>query len=297
MASTMFLQIDPNDERLNLSWNLNVPWINDHYIIYRKNPETGNFDSIAVATENAYTDTGLVNGTSYCYLIMSSGDYLIGGLVSPILNYSQEKCGIPSDFTPPCPPFLEVETDCDVLENILTWTNTDNYCPDTDDTDKYYIWFRPQPTGDFSILDSTLHATDTTYRHSMPISVAGCYAITAFDFNGNMSGFSNEVCVESEACPQYRLPNVFTPNGDGYNDYWIPFPGYAGVERISLVVFNRWGSMVFETNDPAINWDGRNINTNQPCPDGAYFYVCDVFEATLEGTRQRTLTGSVHIIR
>ena len=297
IATTMFLQIEPDDEKLNLSWNVNVPWINDEYIVFRKNEATGNFDSIAMVTENFFTDEGLVNGTSYCYQIMSSGDYQIGGLVSPILNYSQEKCGIPSDLTPPCPPFLEVETDCDVLANILRWTNTDNYCPDTDDTDKYYIWFRPQPSGDFTLLDSTLIATDTTYSHSLPISIAGCYAITAFDFNGNVSGFSNEVCVSSDACPLYHLPNVFTPNGDGFNDYWIPFPGYAGVERINLVVFNRWGSMVFETNDPAINWDGQNINTNQPCPDGAYFYVCDVFEVTLEGIRNRKLTGSVHIIR
>jgi len=61
-------------------------------------------------------------------------------------------------------------------------------------------------------------------------------------------------------------------------------------------VVNRWGNLVFETTDPNFRWDGRNISTNKLCPDGAYFYVCDVFEITLEGTRQRTITGSVHII-
>jgi gliding motility-associated-like protein len=293
----MFLQVQPNDERLELTWSVNVPWINDYYVIYRLNPENGDFDSIGVSLQNLYTDHGLINGKSYCYKVKSVGNYLIDGLVSPIINYSQEKCGIPQDLSPPCPPFLEVETDCDLLENILRWTNTDNYCPDTDDTDKYYIWYRPQPTGDFSLLDSTLVATDTVYNHKMAFAVTGCYVITTFDFNGNMSDFSNEVCVRSDACPLYRLPNVFTPNSDGYNDYWEPFPGYAGVERIDLVVFNRWGKMVFETSDPAIRWDGRNMQTNSPCPDGAYFYVCDVYEATLEGMRKRTLTGSIHIIR
>lgn len=296
-ASTMFLQTEPDDQRINLSWNVDVPWINDQYIVFRQNPETNDFDSIGFTTENIFTDTELENGVSYCYLIKSFGDYQIGGLVSPITNYSQEKCGIPSDLTPPCPPYLEIETECDVLENILRWTNTNNYCPDTDDTDKYYIWFRPQQGVDFTLLDSTLIATDTIYRHSLPISIAGCYVVTAFDFNGNMSDFSNEVCITSDACPLYRLPNVFTPNNDGFNDFWVPFPGYAGVESINLVVFNRWGSMVYETNDPAIQWDGTNLNTNQPCPDGAYFYVCDVFEVTLEGIRQRTIRGSVHIFR
>jgi gliding motility-associated-like protein len=297
MASSMFLEIRPDDERLELSWNVDVPWINDFYVVYRQNPETMDFDSIATTNVSFFTDKSLENGTSYCYKIRGVGNYLIEGLVSPIENYSQKSCGTPLDLTPPCPPFLEVETNCDQLDNILRWTNTNNYCPDTDDTDKYYIWYRPQPTGDFILLDSTLHATDTTYIHQMSINVTGCYAITAFDFNGNMSGFSNEVCVSSDACPLYRLPNVFTPNNDGYNDFWEPFPGYAGVERINLVVFNRWGKMIFETTDPAIMWDGRNINTNQLSPDGAYFYICDVFEVALDGIRKRTLTGSVHIIR
>jgi gliding motility-associated-like protein len=296
-ASTIFLEIQPGDQRLELSWTANVPWINTHYIIYRQNPQTSGFDSIATVQDKFYTDPGLINGENYCYIIRSVGDYQIGAIVSPIINHSQEKCAAPADLTPPCPPYLEVETDCDVLENILRWTNTDNYCPDTGDTDKYHIWFRPKPTGDFTLLDSTLFAADTSFHHEMPISVAGCYAITAFDFNGNMSWYSNEVCVSSDACPLYRLPNVFTPNGDGYNDYWIPFPGYAGVERISLVVVNRWGKMVFETNDPSINWDGKNISSNSPCPDGAYFYTCDVYEVSLEGTRRRTITGVVHILR
>jgi len=295
-ATTTFLQVQPDDESLILTWNVNVPWINEYYVIYRLNQETSEFDSIATVTSNTFTDTGLINGTTYCYKVKSHGNYMIGGIVSPIINFSQEKCGVPSDLTPPCPPLLEVETDCDSLQNHLRWTNTNNFCPDTDDTWKYYIWFRPQPDGDFTLLDSTLRAIDTFYTHPRPVSVAGCYAVTAFDFNGNMSGFSNEVCISSDACPFYRLPNVFTPNGDGYNDYWIPFP-YSGVERINLVVVNRWGTMVFETSDPQVRWDGNNIKSNSPCPDGAYFYVCNVYEVTLDGLRKRTITGSVHILR
>ena len=295
-ASGMFLSVQPGDEQLELNWSVSVPWVNSQYIIKRYNDSTGGFDSIGVAQNNFYTDVGLTNDLSYCYKIRSEGNYQVEGLVSPIINFSQEKCGIPADLAPPCAPFLEVETDCDQIENILRWTNTDNYCPDTDDTDKYYIWYRHSPAGDFIILDSTLRAADTNYIHRMPINVAGCYAITAFDFNGNMSAFSNEVCIASDACPLYHLPNVFTPNGDGYNDYWKPFP-YTGVERISLVVMNRWGKQVFETSDPDINWDGRNSQTNQPCPDGAYFYICDVYEITYDGIRKRTITGSVHILR
>ncbi len=295
-ATSIFLDIEPNDKRLNLSWNIDVPWINSYYVIYRLNMETSQFDSIGVSYMNNYTDSGLTNGFNYCYKVMSSGNYLIDGLVNPIINFSQEKCAIPVDYSPPCPPELFVETDCDLLINTLRWTNTDNYCPYTDDTDKYYIWYRQQSVGDFILLDSTLIATDTVYDHYMSIGIAGCYAVTAIDFNGNISSPSNIVCISSDACPLYSLPNVFTPNNDSYNDYWEAFPHLASVERIKLVVVNRWGNLVFETTDPNFRWDGRNISTNKLCPDGAYFYVCDVFEITLEGTRQRTITGSVHII-
>ncbi len=296
LATTMFLDIQPDDKRLNLTWNTNVPWINTLYVVYRLNQGTSQFDSIGVSYLNTYTDRNLTNGSSYCYKIMSVGNYLVNGLVSPIINYSQEKCAIPIDYSPPCPPELMVETDCDRLINVLLWNNTNHSCPDTDDTDKYFIWYRTQSNGDFILLDSTLTAIDTLYEHHVPLSIIGCYAVTASDFNGNMSASSNIVCVSSDACPLYRLPNVFTPNNDTYNDYWEPFPGFAGVERIDLIVFNRWGNLVYETNDPRFRWDGRNINTNKRCPDGAYLYICKVYEVTLEGIRERKITGSVTII-
>jgi gliding motility-associated-like protein len=113
---------------------------------------------------------------------------------------------------------------------------------------------------------------------------------------GNQSAFSNIVCIDNSACPRYELPYAFTPNGDGRNDLFVPFP-YTSVERIQLDIFDRWGAVVFRTEDPAIEWDGRAQSTGRPCSDGVYFYVCDVFEITLKGTVKRTLRGSVTILR
>ncbi len=295
-ATTMFLIIAPQDSKLNLTWNVNVPWPNNEYTIQRLNSQSLVFDSIGTSKTPAFSDTQVTNGVNYCYKIHSRGSYPVAGLVSPILNFSQEKCASPKDVTPPCAPYLWVKTDCDQLANLLTWTNTNKYCPNTNDTRKYYIWYRISPASDFKVIDSTLSAADTSYVHRVKITISGCYSITSFDDKNNMSEFSNEVCVALDACPQYRLPNVFTPNGDNYNDLWIPFP-FSGVEKVNLKVFNRWGRMVFETNDPHVNWDGKNSATNQNCPDGVYFYVCEVFEAASEGLRQRTINGSVHILR
>ena len=64
-----------------------------------------------------------------------------------------------------------------------------------------------------------------------------------------------------------------------------------------LTIYNRWGNVVFQTTDPAINWDGKNKDTKLMCSDGVYFYVCDVHEIHLTGIETRTLKGFVYLIR
>jgi gliding motility-associated-like protein len=119
----------------------------------------------------------------------------------------------------------------------------------------------------------------------------------AIDSVGNISKMSNVVCIEYTACPQFTLPNIFTPNGDGKNDFFVPFPGYTSVSEVNMKIFDRWGKLVFETQNPEINWDGTDKTTNQPCSDGTYFYICDVVEITLNGPVQRNLHGSLTILR
>ena len=74
-----------------------------------------------------------------------------------------------------------------------------------------------------------------------------------------------------------KIPNIFTPNGDGQNDYFQI--GYDTGEPINdlnkyflstkLVIFNRWGRTVYESKDYKNDWDGGNL------PDGTYFYVLE----------------------
>jgi gliding motility-associated-like protein len=91
-------------------------------------------------------------------------------------------------------------------------------------------------------------------------TAAGTYVVNVTDDNGCRG--SNEVVIECGVV----IPNIFTPgNGDGKNDYFvvqnlIAFPNSA------LKIFNRWGSIVFETSNYQNNWDGDNL------PDGTYFY-------------------------
>ena len=92
------------------------------------------------------------------------------------------------------------------------------------------------------------------------------------------------------------LPNVFTPNGDSYNDYYIPFP-YKFVERVDMKIYNRWGQLIFETEDPDIRWNGKIQSSGNPCTEGVYYYICKVYRHSLEGEMLHdTLKGYIQLI-
>lgn len=291
-ASSMFLTISPTDETLNLSWNNDVPWTNDTFAIYRREPLSGTFELAGYSVTNAYRDKGLRNGDEYCYLVKSVGHYSASGFIDPIINLSQITCGIPVDNIPPCTPDLNVTPDCDEHLNTLSWTFTGDSC--SHDIAKVLIYYAQQSSQPLTLIDSIPGTADTTYTHSPPYSVIGCYVICAIDSTGNVGPFSDTICVPP--CNAYRLPNVFTPNGDDKNDLFVPFDPTVA-EKINLVIVNRWGKQVFHTSDPYIQWTGDDEDTGQPCSDGVYLYVCDVFELTLEGTRMYTLHGFVTILR
>ncbi len=290
-ASSPFITFAPGDKKLRININTVVPWTNELFVIYRQNPFTTQFDSIGTSSLPYFIDKGLVNGNTYCYKVKAVGTYGTSGITDPLINFSQESCGIPNDNEPPCPPVLSVEADCESFQNILTWENTDPDC--SYDVVKYLVYYQPPQAENLVILDST---QSLTYTHSNLVTIAGCYSIVAVDSVGNRSAMSDTVCVDSDVCGTYHLPNIFTPNGDERNDYFVPFP-YTSVEKIDLQIVNRWGNLIFTTQDPAIKWDGKMQGTNQDVSDGVYYYICDVYELTLGGTVKRTLRGSITVIR
>lgn len=304
-ASSVFLSIASTDETNNLSWDFETPWDNFEYVVYRQQSFAPfEYDSIGFVQEPFYSDQGLLNGREYCYFVEARGSYGVQGIPSPLINLSQKDCGIPLDTIPPCPPELEVRNICDDnitcedennLENRLRWINPMNLCEETDDVVYYNIYYAALEGEEFELIGSGTTSLDTAFIHQPERGIAGCYAVTAVDTFHNESRFSNIFCVDN--CPNYTLPNTFTPNNDGYNDLFIPFP-YCFIESIDIQIYNRWGGLVFETKDPNINWDGINLK-GEDLPDGTYYYTCRVFEQRVAGITpaQEILKGSIDLIR
>ena len=96
----------------------------------------------------------------------------------------------------------------------------------------------------------------------------------------------------------YTLPNVITPNGDGYNDVFEPkVTGLSLITGAKTVIFNRWGNILYDTDDPLIQWDGKSKQTKMDCPQGTYFYVTDITYFGATGEEKLHLQGSITIVR
>lgn len=305
IAHSVFLTVRANDRSANLSWQAAVPWTNYRTEIYRRVGTTGSFVRIDTTSAQTYTDRNLTNRQVYCYYVRTVGTYGLPNLPEPLFNASQEACVTPLDTIPPCVPKLTVKNLCNggtvtppdpPYENTLTWTNPNVACSGSKDAVRYRLWYAPEKGAPLTLLRTVDGAANTTFVHSLPTGVAGCYAVSAIDSVSNESMRSDSVCTDN--CPDYRLPNVFTPNADGSNDVYKPFSGWRFISRVDFQVFNRWGNLVYQTQDPAINWDGRTTQ-GEEVSAGTYYYICKLYEQRVEGEvlRAQPLSGYIEVLR
>lgn len=85
------------------------------------------------------------------------------------------------------------------------------------------------------------------------------------------------------------IPNIFSPDNDGMNDlYEILLPS---IEEYNLKIFNRWGSLLFESNNPLIQWNGDFEGV--PCTEGTYFSILSI----KQGNYQEQLEGTIQLVR
>ena len=89
---------------------------------------------------------------------------------------------------------------------------------------------------------------------------------------------------------EITVPNVFTPNNDGINDYFEIVS--TNISEIETVIYNRWGKEIFKSNYTQTFWDG-NIN-NEPAPEGTYFYL---IKAKGKDVKEYNLHGSISLLR
>ena len=121
---------------------------------------------------------------------------------------------------------------------------------------------------------------------------AGSYTVTATDNSGGCI-VSTSVQINEPpngACGDVYFPNAFTPNGDAINPDFGLFGNVAAVSNYLLLVYNRYGELIFYTHDPLKRWNGFYKGKQL---SGSYVWAATF---TFKGDK-REERGSVTIIR
>jgi len=346
-ASTVRLELNGSQNSINLSWDFDVPWSNSsslypmHYI-YRNNifgyPEAQYvlIDSVNVIEngfnyndDGSFEDIKLDENKFYCYYVVTSGSYEndklpeLKDIKDLLKNKSQKICAQTNDLTPPCSPVnFKISDDytcenyfsdknCSIkdFENRIEWNIQDDPC--SSDSKFYNIYFSERLDKEFYLIGSV---NNNFFVHKNLTNFKGSYYVTSLDRSGNESVPSDTITRDN--CPKYILPNVFTPNNDGKNDYFTPFyndgsisdfdylncPRFVRSVKISIV--DRSGKEIFSHDSEEnpvdgiyINWDGKN-NNGKEVPEGTYYYVANLkFDVLDENQSEKEIKGWVQILR
>lgn len=121
-------------------------------------------------------------------------------------------------------------------------------------------------------------------------TTTGWYDLTlvAFDSLGCTDTTSKSIFVQPEIW--VYIPNSFTPDNDGYNQSFSV--STIGASEMEFTIYNRWGELIYHTNDPYFKWDGTY--QNNPSPSGVYVYKCLVYD---ELGRPYNYEGTITLLR
>lgn len=90
---------------------------------------------------------------------------------------------------------------------------------------------------------------------------------------------------------QLLAPNAFTPNGDGINDYFMPKSLEIMNQGFTMIIYDRSGQVIFQTNTLDRPWDGTNMRTGKQAPQGSYVWTVKLSE------KQQTYQGVISLLK
>ncbi len=130
---------------------------------------------------------------------------------------------------------------------------------------------------------------DGSTNSTIQVTQAGTYWVVV-DNHGCLTKDS----IEIKPCIDIMLPNVFTPNGDGINDFFYAEGNF--LEYFNITIFNRWGKLVFEAHDISACWDGTFNGIE--ATEGTYYWVVTYkSKSYLAKDKEIQLKGWLNLLR
>ncbi len=187
------------------------------------------------------------------------------------------------------------------------WAVIDNGC----ETDTFIANIEVKPLPHFDLLIDTAICENQTAQisinsphaesfvwsngsnsNSTPIDTEGIYTVTAQNSCGLVT---DSIQVTLEPCQSIVFPTAFSPNGDGINDSFSPVQS-SEISDYTLLIYDRWGVLVFSTKDTQQAWDGTSLKGNF-LDMGTYVWVASYTKHRSDGkTKPAQLKGNVTII-
>ncbi|RLD66709.1 MAG: hypothetical protein DRI84_04215 [Bacteroidetes bacterium] len=168
--------------------------------------------------------------------------------------------------------------------DVINLTNTYIQINDTSFCDGE-IWTINLPTYNSYLWSNGSTGSQVTIKDS------GQYWVTVTDI---CKSYTENFGVQIIDCScMMAVPNVFTPNRDGINDYFFPVINCI-FDEYHIVIYNRWGQLLFESSNQNEKWDG-NYRGGE-VPDGVYFYLI-TYKYLLTSDQEGQRSGSITIFR
>lgn len=244
-------------------------------VLSRKNPNTENFTEVSMLSPsvNSFTDYSAKPDEGMV-------EYRIG-FVNP--------CGLSGDWSDTFGTFhLQVLKQSG--EFVLNWSPA--YI--LEGVSEYEVQIRETENlqSPWLVMNRMAADQERVHRDNQILTTREnyCYRIRAYPIPGAcaLETWSNTDCERPE--PSIAVPGAFSPNGDGLNDFYR-IPVFA-IRNFSLQIYDRWGTLVFQTSDPYFTWDGNR--QGNACPEGVYAFIL-----TAEGHSGQSIrkNGTITLIR
>jgi gliding motility-associated-like protein len=185
----------------------------------------------------------------------------------------------------------------EIIKNPIADFNASNYVVSNFDTQ---ILFSNESNYAVSYIwtfgDETPSTTVENPIHIFPSKEPGQYVVTLKAYNqfGCMDSIQRVIEVYEELI--YYVPNTFTPDNDEYNPTFQPvFTAGFNPFDYSLLIFDRWGVLVFESHNAEIGWAGLYGVDGELCQDGTYTWKIEF--KTNRSDERKILVGHVNLIR
>ncbi len=127
--------------------------------------------------------------------------------------------------------------------------------------------------GENLILDvSTPYSTylwhDLSINPTFIVNEQGMYWV---EVTNNCGTSSDTINIDLKDCEiAFEMPNIFTPNADGFNDFFMP-KEMKNITDLTIEIYNIWGQKMYETKSASKGWDGKFEGKN--CADGTYYWI------------------------